>query len=1008
MYNLISAILRRPVSVFMFYLGIIILGVISINEFDISLLPPLDFPQITVHAVYPGGTPEEVEQGVARPLEEALGSVNGVTEVLSRSMPDEALITVKLAWGTDMKYAALNIRQQADRVYSYFPEGARRPVVNLRNPQNRPVTTLALSGASLPKLKRFAEYVIKKRLEQISGVAEAAIMGAPTREIKVRVDPNVLTEQGFTVSDLQTALKNNNLLVSGGSIKTGNFRLALRIRSEFQTVGDISQTPVFRRDGSSFVPLNKLAKIEDSFKEPQSLTRINGKPCIAVDVYKESGSNALKISKQIKKVLSDLQKNYNNVRIDVVYSQARFIKSTLNNVLYAILAGAFLAVAALFLFLSNWRAPLIISVSIPVSIIAAFLWMNFSGIGLNIISLAGLALGGGMLVDNSIVVLENIHRYRETGKDAFDSAALGAAEVAMPITASTLTTIAVFIPIIFLKDLSAAVFTEEAKTVSYALLASLAVSLTLLPVVYIFMEKRRKISADIIKVSPLNNKLISCYERVMNLVLKHENVFLMIIFFILLLSLALSYSPDRRLLPETDQHAVEINANYPPGVSLDFINNHVQNSERLLKNERQVDTYYSEMGKKQGLFLQPDDRKLNRSYIYVTLKHEVPSEQFLKEFANKNSTKENLQIDYRKTEPALSGLLGGKTAPLSVYISGPSLSILDSLAEIISKKISLLYPKAIYGSNYFERYPAISLSVNRQRLALHDLTAKQIAEALKNTVHGLLATRLRDFDRRIDIVLKGDKNYRRNLSALLNVRVKGYPLSNFVNVNRVNELSYIEHKDQTRAFRLDLRAQSLSGLAQNVRQIISGISLPAGYSVSLGGEWLESRRSIKHLYFAFMMAVLLVYLILAAQFESFVAPLIIIFTVPLSLIGVIPALLISGMSINIMSVIGLVVIVGIVVNDGILKIDFIRRAHRSGMDVTQAIRYAGKMRLRPILMTTVTTVFGLLPLALGVGPGADLQQPMAVSIIGGESVATILTLFVLPVLYKKLLGRKKY
>ncbi len=1008
MNNLIAAILRRPVSVFMFYLGILILGALSLGEFDISLLPPLDFPQITVHTLYPGSTPEEVEQGVTRPLEEALGTVNGVSEVLSRSMPGEALITVKLAWGTDMKYAALNIRQQADRVYSYFPEGAQRPVVNLRNPQNKSVMTLVLSGGSLPELNRFAEYVVKKRLEQISGVAEAAIMGAPIREIKVRVNPNTLAEQGFSVSDLENALKNNNLLVSGGSIKKGNFRLALRIRSEFTSVKDIGKTPVFRKNSSSFVPLSKLTKIEDSFKEPESLTRINGISCIAIDIYKESGSNTLKMERKIKKVLNDLRKNYRKVKIHTVYSQADFIKSTLNNVLYAILAGAFLAVATLFLFLSNWRAPLIISISIPVSVIAAFLWMNFSGIGLNIISLAGLALGGGMLVDNSIVVLENIHRYRESGKSAFESAVSGASEVALPITASTLTTIAVFIPVIFLKDLAAAVFTEEAKTVSYALLASLVVSLTLLPVVYLFIEKRRKKTSDFIKVSALNHRLLLYYERGMDWVLKHENIFLLLVFLLLLSSLSLAFFPDRRLLPDTDQHAVEITTNYPPGVSLEYIDRHILRNERFLKNDRRVQLYYSEMGKKQGLFLQPDDRKLNRSYVYIKLNKHINSVRFLKELAEKNSSGEESQTDYRKMEPALSGLLGERSAPLSVYISGPVFSILDSLSEEISKNISLSHPGAIYGSNFFERYPAISFKVNRTRLARYNLSARQIARALKSTVQGVRATQLRDFDRRIDIVLKGKEPFRRNLDDLLRVRVKGYPVSNFVTLNRVDELSYIEHKDMTRTFRLDLHAKSLSRLARDVKQTLAGISLPSGYSVSLGGEWLESRRSLKHLYFAFIMAVILVYLILAAQFESFVAPLIILFTVPLSLIGIIPALLLTHMTINIMSVIGVVVIVGIVVNDGILKIDFIRRAHRAGMDVVQAIRFAGKMRIRPILMTTVTTVFGLLPLALGIGPGADLQQPMAISIIGGESVATILTLFVLPVLYKKLLGRKKY
>jgi len=1003
MNSLLKSFYQRPISIFMFFLGLLILGAISLKEMDISLLPPLNFPQITVHVSYPNSSPEEVEQNITRYLEEAFSTVNGVTDVISRSLSGESIIILKFAWGTDMKYAALNVRQQADRVYSYFPKEASRPVVNLKQPQNRPIVTLALSGNSLWELKRFAEYVLKKRMEQIPGIAEAAIIGAPVREIKVYIDPDLLRIHGFSYNDIEQSLKNNNILVSGGSIKKGHFRLALRINSEIQSVKDIENIPVLNKKRGTFVPLKKLARIVDGSKEPESLTRINGKPCIAIDIYKESQSNTLKINSQIENVVKEIRAAFPDIQIHTVYSQASFIRTTINNVSYAVLGGAILAIAVLFFFLSNWRAPLIIAISIPISVIIAFLCMKFFGIGLNIISLAGLALGGGMLVDNSIVVLENIHRYREKGFSPFEAAVKGASEVALPITASTLTTIAVFIPILFLKDVSAAVFTQEAETVSFALLASLLVSLTLLPVIFILLEKRRRrtVSENVL----VSKWLERFYEYGINFTLKRENLFLSIVFLLLLISLLLLRFLDRRLLPATDLHAVEMRCNYLPGVSLNYIDKHIQRTEKILKKQQGIKYYYAELGKKQGVFLEPDERKLNRSYLYIQLDKNRISNRFIRHLKDENRSEERIQIEYQKIEPALSGLLGEKKAPLSVFISSPSLTILDSLSKVLVQKIEKIQPGAIYSSNFFERYPAISLDLDLERMALYGLSASDVAQALTVALNGVVATKLRDFDRKIDVLVKADESYKENLDKLLSLRIRNYPISNFVKIKRTHELSYIERENQNRIFRIDLNVANTSDFVEKLNNQIKMIDRPSDSNIYFGGEWQESKKSIRQLYFAFFMAIVLVYLILAAQFESFLAPLVIMFTVPLALIGIIPALLLTGMTINIMSVIGLVVIVGIVVNDGILKIDFIQRLQRKGINLNEAIHIAGKMRIRPIIMTTVTTLFGLLPLALGIGPGADFQQPMAIAIIGGEGIATILTLFVLPLLYKKLVRK---
>ena len=1006
MINFIHTILRRPVAVFMFYLGLLILGALSLGELDISLLPPLEYPEITVQSRYPGAMPEEVEQTVARPLEEAFSVVNGVKEVLSRSMHNEALLTVRFAWGTNMKYAALNLRQQADRVYSYFPRDAHRPVVHMRSPQSRPIVTLAVSGAPKKELTRFAEYVVKKRLEQIGGVAEAAVVGAPEREIHVIIDPNALTRQGFSMDAVKNALRDNNIVSSGGSVKTGNFRLTLRIQSEYHDLEDIAQTPVFSDKGDFFVPLKKLARVIDTIKEPESLTRINGRPCIALDIRKESGTNTLQVQKRVTRVLKELRTQFKNIRLETVYSQAAFITDTLDSVTYALLAGALLAVMVLFVFINGWRAPLIISISIPVSLIAAFLWMKLSGIGLNVISLAGLALGGGMLVDNSIVVLENIHRHREAGKNAFQAAALGVSEVALPVTASTLTTIAVFVPVLFLKDISAAVFSQQAKTVSYALIASLAVGITLLPVVYIKFHKNK---AESVRPEEgfFNRRLLPLYERALSRVLRRENIFLTVVALLLALALFSALWLDRRLLPETEQHAIEADVNYLPGVTLDYVDAKSRALESKWLDKAQVRLLYAEMGKKQGIFLNPDQRKLNRSYLYVKLDRASDSRAVLETLRKETTSGERIEYDLRKVEPALSGLLGEKSAPLSLYIYGRRLDVLDSLANRILKKIRQKFPEAVYSANFFERYPALVLTVNRAELARYNLTANDILRTLEHTLKGSKATDFFDFDRKIAILVRAGDDVRRHLNLLLNTEVNGYPLRNLVEINRTNEISYIERKAQSRVFRLDMRGESLSELAQGVRNILESEDFPAGYHFGFGGQWQAGLQSLRMLLLAFLLAVVLVYLILAAQFESFKAPFIILFTIPLALIGIIPALLFTGMTINVMSAIGLVVIVGIVVNDGIIKIDFIRRAHRNGMSIEEAVRYGGKMRFRPILMTTITTVIGLLPLAFGFGPGADLQQSMAIAIIGGETASTLLLLFVLPVLYIKMMKKRE-
>jgi hydrophobic/amphiphilic exporter-1 (mainly G- bacteria), HAE1 family len=1009
MTKLIQTALNRPVSVFMFYLGFIILGALSLHELPVELFPPLDFPEITVHTIYEDALPEDVEQNITSVLEEAISAGGSLREIRSQSMYGESFIKARFDWGTDMRYAALSIRQQIDRVLDYLPQDAQRPVVLQNSPQNAPFLTLALSGNSEKELARFGEYIVKRRMEQIKGIAYASILGAPEREIYVEYDPVKLKAEGFTTKAIQNALYENNISFNAGSIKKGHFRLALRIQSEFESLDDMAETLVFPQKGNP-VPLKKIARVYEGTKVRQSLTRINGMPCIAVDLHKETKGNTVLISEQAQIVINQLKEEFPQITFTIVSDQAQFVRQAVNGIILAILIGGFLAFIILFFFLKSKTAPFIIGVSIPVSIIITFVIMKFGGISLNIISLAGLALGSGMLVDNAIIILENIQRLREQGVPFKGAALKGAAEVAMPITGSTLTTLAVFLPVIFLKDLSGVIFGQQALTASVALLASLFSGLTLLPVLYVFFNRKDKIQPQ--KTGPAKNgaivqpagmnKIEEKYHGFLKFLLKHRNKSLALTALSLIIALLLLAFLNKNILPDTDQKAVNIDMKFLPGVSIEFIDQQVALWEKYVGKTVQADLHYARLGKKTGVFTNPEERRLNRASILVKGLG-VPSESVirkLKAFENKGL---KIQYDIFKEQTALTQLLGRASFNIDLNISGENLSVLDSLTRLFISKFNNYEDGLVNGTNFFERYPALMVEVDRDKLIRHNLSARDVSSAFTQILKGVKATEYRDFDKKIKITYRANPQYRFDLDKTLNTTLgeNRYKLGAFVHITQVDQLSSIDRQNQTRVSKLSLSSNTLSSteIVNIINDVIEKTGIPAGYRVSIGGQWQETTRSINLLLLAFGLSIILVYLILAAQFESFKIPLVIMFTVPLAFIGVVPMLVLTGQSLNIMSAIGFVVVIGIVVNDGIIKIDFIERLRREGKPVIEAILEAGKIRLRPIIMTTVTTVLGLLPLALGFGPGAGLQQPMAIAVIGGISVATVLTLFVLPLIY---------
>ena len=1003
MLAIINAALRRPVTIFMSFLALILLGFLALGDLPVDLFPPLDFPELTVHTRYSNALPEEVEYNVTRPLEEAIASAGAIREIRSQSFLGESLIRVKFDWGHDMRRAALAVRQQVDRVSDWLPREASRPVVLPDNPQNQPILTLAVSGADERYLAHFSDYVIKRRLEQVNGVAYAAILGAPEREIYVECDPNLLKSAGISAETIQRQLRENNIRFNAGSIRQGHFRLALRVHSEYRTLDDIARLPI-PAPGGAPVTLSKLAHIYEGVPERESLTRLNGDNCIALDIHKEGQANTVLIGERIKEVVEQLRREYPQLSFNVISNQAQFIRQAINSVVQAVALGGLLSFLVLFLFLRSLKAPLIIGISIPVSLIAAFLLMQFSGISLNIISLAGLALGSGMLVDNAIIVLENINRHRAMGKTVFEAALQGTHEVALPITASTLTTLAVFVPVIFLEDLSGQLFGQQAATASFALLASLVVSFTLLPVLYHTWHRREKtniVGFEIIKMK----RLYDYYDRFLTVCLRNKKTVLGLTLLTLILSLGLMFRLERRLLPESDQQGLHLDMTFLPGVHMDWISDYVAGWEAWLANSGQTEFYYSRIGKKPGVFFDYDERRINRAQIYTLLNPHVGSADFLHALKRRIPDHVNIRFDFRRQQTALEQLLGRQALRIDLNISGSDLAMLDTLARQMQRHIEALDASSFRGSNYFERYPALQLTPDRDKMMRYAIRPVDIENTLRLAADGLVSSDFRDFDRTYRIILRTPESIRRDINAIraLPVANGDYPLSAFVSIESTEQLAAIERLNQARTFTLYLSpGGSLNRFISQLEQTIKTTPLPAGYSMRIGGAWQETMHSLRLLLLAFLLSVVLVYLLLAAQFESFRIPFVVMFTVPLAFIGIVPLLMISGQSLNIMSAIGVVVVTGIVVNDGIIKIDFIERLRREGRSIDMAIHEAGRARLRPIVMTTVTTLFGLLPLAMGLGAGAGLQQPMAIAIIGGVGVASLLTLFVLPVIYRVL------
>ena len=1040
--KLVEFSLRRRVTVAMCALAVVLFGIVAFGRLKVALLPELTYPSLTIETKLPGAAPAEVEQLVTRPIEERIGVVSGAERLSSVSRPGLSQVTVEFGWDRDMDFAAIDVREKLDVLR--LPDGAEAPVLLRFDPASDPVMRLYLRGVDdLYALRELAEESVEKDLESTAGVAAIEVSGGYEDEIEVVVDQGRLALAGLSMDEVATKLSKANVDQAGGSLYQREARYLVRASNRFRSLDDVRSTVIVDREGKR-VTIGDVADVRRTHKERETITRLGGTEAVELAIYKEGDANTTTVAAAVRERLELIRPRLpDGVDLVVATDQSTFIDASVNEVLRSAALGGVFAIVVLMLFLRDVRNTLIIATAIPISIVATFFLMYQTGTTLNVMSLGGLALGVGMLVDSAIVVLESIHRRREAGADPARAAAEGAGEVGRAVVASTLTTIAVFLPVVFLEGVAAQLFRDMAVTVCFSLAVSLAVSLTLIPmmaatavagrpaekpgvvlsVITFPLAVVRLIAGTVYRVLAVVlrpfafvfdralGRLTTAYPVLLSGSLKRPATVLGIAG---LMFVATALSIPRLgldLIPSMSQGEFAFVLELPEGTPLAATDRVVGEVQRDLEADPRVDRYASISGR---AALSRTTTVTDGEHTALLQVRMAPGTSAADETAVIETLREKIAAaDVRRVRlqrPSVFSL----RRPIEVELHGEDTDALREAGARVQERLAAL-PGVVEARSSAELgHPEVQVAFDRGRLAALGLSVADVASTIRHKLQGEVSTRFREGDREIDIRMRSVGRTAASPEEIQEIIVakKGAApirLASVAAVRIATGPSEIHRRGQNRVaiVSADARGRDMGGLADDLQVALNEVELPAGVEARLAGQEQEMDRSLRSLLLALALAGFLVYLVMAAQFESLLHPFIVIFTLPLAAVGVVGAMLLTGSSVSVVSMIGVVMLAGIVVNNAIVLVDAINRRRDEGVSKTEAILAAGRARLRPILMTSATTVLGLLPLALASGAGAELRGALAIAVIGGLTVATVLTLVVIPVVYR-LVDRKRF
>jgi len=1064
--KLTNVTVKRPIGTIMFFVGVILLGFISLRNLSINLLPSLSYPKITIITEYPGASPEDVEKMVTADLESSFSSISGVKSVISSSKEGISVIKVEFHWGTDMNFALLHIKEKVEEISDILPEDCEKPQIYELDPSSKPIITAIVETGSkdFSQVRETAKYLIKPRLEQLEGISRVEIRGSGEREVLVSLDPKKMNLYNISYERVAETINSWNKIVLAGSVQKDKIKYALKIEGRIKELSEIEKVPV-KDMGVEQIRIKDIGNVSFTEKIKQAEIRYDNSRVVALMIYKDASGNTVKATQVVKDALNKLENEFNNINFKIISEEAGLITSSIDSLKKSIYYGALLAFLILLVFLQNLRDPVIVAIVIPIAIIATFVLMYFMNVNINIMSLGGLALGVGMFVDNSIIVIESIFRRRDM-KSPEEAAITGTEEVGAAITASTITTIVVFLPVIYVYGITGRLFRDQALTVSFSLAASLFVSLTLLPSLFrvLILEKRKKLKEKskeiknknkilrilhnllvypfkaigfiletiiefiigifvfitkksgkllkfiLTKIYKVFNKYFDIfrekYHNFLKLCLNKKIIPILVSVFMIVSTVLLYFIVKKELLPKPTTSRFELSITTDPTLGFNETDNISQRLEKKLLAMENIEGVFSQIGAVSKLGSESAEISQNTIDMIVECRSRKIREELMKKSRGLLLNLGNIKFSVFPERNTLSRYLRFGSEEFQVKTYFDDIKRGRAFTKNLVKKLKDVDKLVDLRANTEEGKPLIKIGFKEQLIGKLNISKRDIANIIRDILKGNTATNFKKGLRSYDIVVSTPLREQKELSELLNTMVnfsdKKYRLGDLIYLEKIPSIKQITRESQERFFLISANVEGgkLSDVEGEVSKIIASSEPPAGIRIKIAGEGEEKKKAFKSINEAIILAIILVYMVMAAQFENVLYPFIIMFSLPMGLFGGFLLIFISGITLNIISGIGFLVMTGIVVNDAIVKVDYINKLRKGGRNLRKAILEASDVKLRPILMTTFTTIFGLLPMAIISGPGSELQKHLAFVVIGSLFFATFLTLILIPVLYE--------
>lgn len=1009
---------KKPVTTALIFVGLIVMGLFSFSRLSVDLYPEIELNAVTVMTTYSGASAYDIEQNITKRLETSLSTVSDLKRITSTSKDNISLITVEFEWGTDMDEATNDIRTVLDMQRNFLPDEAENPVVLKFNSSMMPVVFIsARTTQNAQGLYKILEERVANPINRINGVASVSISGAPQREIQVHTDPKKMEAYKLTIEQISSLIAMENRNIPGGNIDIGSETFSVRVDGEFKSSDEIKEIIVGSFMGRN-IYLKDVAVVKDALKERSTEVFTNGERSATIVVQKQSGSNVVEIADRINKELPNIKASLPaDIELAMILDTSDFIKSSIGSLSETVLlAGLFVMIVVLF-FLGRWRATFIIILTIPVSLIAAFIYLMITGNTLNIISLSSLSIAIGMVVDDAIVVLENITTHIERGSKPKDAAIYATNEVAVAVVASTLTIVAVFFPLTMVSGLAGVMFKQLGWIVTIIITVSTIAALTLTPMLSsrILRKDPKRSKAFMFFYSPIQkalDALDSAYEKLLSWALAHRTVVLISALTLFVSSILLLTKVGTDFFPKADNSQITVTVELPVGSRVEQarkLNEYIFGIWR--EKYPEIEVLQTAMGQSDGSNIFMSLGRSGTHIISYTARMKDPKDRTRDIFEIGDLMRQDLAAipeiyRYEVIPGGEGGGMGSGSADIEMDVLGYNMEDAERVAreiEAIMKSTQGLTDIKISREDYM---PQLKVQFDRAKLAMNGITLTGAATVVRNRINGIITTRFREDGEEYDIVVRNSLDYRSNIEDIKSILIynnqgKAVRLSEVGTVIEDFAPPSIEHLDRERVIKVSgtIYKRALGDIAKDINTEVAKLTIPANIAVKMSGAFEDQQESFADMITLLLLVVLLTYIVMAAQFESLRDPFIIMFSLPFAFTGVFTALWITGTSLSLIALIGAVMLVGIVVKNGIVLIDYINLNKERGKSVVKSVVSGGKSRLRPVLMTTLTTILGMLPMAIGIGEGSEIWQPMGISIIGGLTVSTMLTLVVIPTIY---------